>query len=269
MRWFITDQTQMGRYRIKGHAERNFWDWLASWSRMAELPSDLGGDDTGFILPPVAVHRHRARETNINTVGLDLFASMQLSATNLHDVKRQTSAARADLVADLVAAEPAESWLIWCDTDYEADALKAAIPTAIEVRGSHSTEQKEERLEAFATGQARHLIAKPQMCGFGLDWSHCARMAFVGRSYSYETFYQAVRRCQRFGQTRQVQVHIAVAEGEAEIGRVIDRKAGDHTKMRDAMRAAMRRTRIASVQTRVSYNPNHKGRTPEWLVSAA
>lgn len=269
MRWFTTDQTKMGRYRIKGHAERDFWDWLASWSRMAEMPSDLGGDDAGFILPPIAVHRHRARETNINTDGLDLFASVQLSATNLHTVKRQTSAARADLVAGLVAAEPDEPWLIWCDTDYEADALKAAVPTAIEVRGSHSIEQKEERLEAFATGQERHLIAKPQMCGFGLDWSHCARMAFVGRSYSYETFYQAVRRCQRFGQTRQVQVHIAVAEGESEIGRVIDRKAGDHTKMREAMRAAMRRARRGEAAVRVAYEPNYIGRLPAWLKSTA
>lgn len=269
MRWFIADQTQMGRYRIKGHAERDFWDWMASWSRMAELPSDLGGDDTGFILPPIEIHRHRARETNLNMNGLDLFASLQLSATNLHDVKRQTSVARAETIAALVAAEPDEPWLIWCDTDYEADALTAAIPAAIEVRGSHSIEQKEERLEAFATGQARHLIAKPQMCGFGLDWSHCARMAFVGRSYSYETFYQAVRRCQRFGQTRQVQVHIAVAEGEGEIGRVIDRKAGDHTKMRAAMRAAMRRARRGSAEMRVAYEPTYEGRMPTWLRSAA
>ena len=269
-RWFLNDtSTASQEWRLKGHAERDFWDWMASWSRMAELPSDLGGDDTGFILPPIEIRRHRARETNLHMEGLDLFAAVNLSATNLHTVKRQTSVARAEMIGAVVAADAAEPWLIWCDTDYEADALKAAIPSAIDVRGSHTIDQKEERLEAFATGAAKHLIAKPQMCGFGLDWSHCARMAFVGRSYSYETFYQAVRRCQRFGQTRQVQVHIAVAEGEAEIGRVIDRKAGDHTKMRKAMRAAMDRARTARIDARIAYAPTHKGRLPAWLKKSA
>jgi hypothetical protein len=94
-------------------------------------------------------------------------------------------------------------------------------------------------------------------------------MAFVGRSYSYETFYQAVRRCQRFGQTRQVQVHIAVAEGEAEIGRIVERKTADHAKMKIAMRAAMARAKDASRVARVEYKPEHKGRLPTWLKSAA
>jgi superfamily II DNA or RNA helicase len=268
MRWFITDQTEMGRYRIKGHAEADFWDWLASWARCAELPSDLGGDDTGFILPEIAIFRHRAAESAVKG-GEGLFASVAMSATNMHAVKRQTSAARADAIAGVVAREAGEAWLIWCDTDYEADALKAAIPSAIEVRGSHTTEQKEDRLEAFATGQAKHLIAKPQMCGFGLDWSHCARMAFVGRSYSYETFYQAVRRCQRFGQKRQVQVHIAVAEGEAEIGRIVERKTADHAKMKIAMRAAMARAKDRRESVRKPYDPKYKGRLPTWLKSAA
>jgi hypothetical protein len=268
MRWFITDQTEMGRYRIKGHAESDFWDWLASWARCAELPSDLGGDDTGFILPELAIFRHRAASSEIQG-GEGLFASVAMSATKMHSIKRQTSKARADVIAEIISKEANEAWLIWCDTDYEADALKAAIPSAIEVRGSHTTEQKEERLEAFATGQAKHLIAKPQMCGFGLDWSHCARMAFVGRSYSYETFYQAVRRCQRFGQTRQVQVHIAVAEGEAEIGRIVERKTADHDKMKIAMRAAMARAQDRIESVRKPYNPQHNGRLPEWLKSVA
>jgi len=268
MRWFIADQTEMGRYRIKGHAEHDFWDWLASWCRCAELPSDLGGDDTGFILPEISITRHRAAETEIKG-GEGLFAAVSMSATKMHDVKRQTSKARAEKVAEVVHREMDESWLIWCDTDYEADALKAAIPSAIEVRGSQSVEKKEELLEAFGTGQAKHLITKPSLAGFGLDWSHCARMSFVGRSYSYETFYQAVRRCQRFGQKRQVEVHIAVAEGEAEIGRIVERKTADHDKMKIAMRGAMSRARDRSEATKKAYNPTHKGRLPAWLKSAA
>jgi hypothetical protein len=268
-RWFINDtSTASQEWRLKGHAEADFWDWVASWARAAEMPSDLGGDDTGFVLPELAIIRHRARESQI-TGGEGLFANISMSATNMHDVKRQTSAARAEMIGEVIAREPDETWLIWCDTDYEADALKATIPDAIEVRGSQPVEKKEELLEAFGTGQAKRLITKPSLAGFGLDWSHCARMAFVGRSYSYETFYQAVRRCQRFGQKRQVQVHIAVAEGEAEIGRIVERKTADHAKMKTAMRAAMARAKEAGRQARVPYQPNHKGRLPTWLKSVA
>ena len=124
---------------------------------------------------------------------------------------------------------------------------------------------EQEQIEAFATGQAKHLIGKPGMIGFGLDWSHCARMAFVGRTYSYETYYQAVRRCWRFGQKRRVHAHLIVAEGEAEIGRVIDRKANGHAEMKQAMRAAMKRNMGTKTTVKAAYNPTHKGRAPSWL----
>jgi biotin synthase-related radical SAM superfamily protein len=107
------------------------------------------------------------------------------------------------------------------------------------------------------------------MCGHGLNWQHCARMAFVGRSFSYETYYQAVRRCWRYMQRRPVDVHLVVAEGEAEIGRVIDRKAGDHAKMKEAMRAAMARNMGAGAKVKVEYDPKHQARLPSWIRSAA
>lgn len=269
-RFFINDTSQASQqWRLKGHAVGPFWDWMASWSRMAELPSDLGDMDDGFILPPFKTHRHKAIGSNIKIADGDLFGTLQLSATNLHQVKRETSAHRAEKVAEIVAASPGEAWLLWCDTDYEADALKKAIPEAIEVRGSLPAEAKEDRIEAFGSGQARILIGKPSMLGFGLDWSHCARMAFAGRSYSYETFYQAVRRCWRFGQKRELQVHIVVAEGESEIGRIIDRKADDHAAMKRAMRDAMRRATSRKEATKLAYEPKHTTESPEWLKSTA
>jgi hypothetical protein len=269
-RWFINDtSTASQQWRLKGHAERDFWDWMASFSRMATMPSDLGGSDDGFHLPPLKYIRHQAQASDIQTDGLELFANLRMSATNLHDVKRQTSAARADAIGAAVAAENNEPWIIWCDTNYEADTLKAAIPDAVEVRGSDRLEVKEERLEAFGCGEIKHLITKPSVAGFGLDWSHCARMAFVGRSHSYETFYQSVRRCQRFGQKRSVHVHIAVAEGENEIGRNVDRKESDDKKMRIAMREAMKRSMGKKHEARIQYEPKHKGRLPAWLKSAA
>lgn len=269
-RFFINDtSTASQNWRLKGHAVDSFWDWMASWSRAAEKPSDLGGDDTGFILPPYEVRRHRAAETALSRELADMFGAPDLSATNLHDVKRQTVAARADTLAGIVDAERAEQWLIWCDTDYEADALLNAVPGAVDVRGSMSIDEKEARIAAFETGEARYLIAKPSMCGFGLDWSHCARMAFVGRSYSYEAYYQAVRRCWRFGQTRNLVVHIVVAEGENEIGRVVDRKAADHAVMKRAMRDAMARAMGRSVTVKNAYEPNKREKLAPWIRSAA
>ncbi len=269
-RFFINDtSTASQEWRLKGHAVTAFWDWMASWTRIAEKPSDLGDDDNGFILPPFDVIRHHSRDSKIDQEFADMFGAPALSATTLHDIKRQTSVARADAVADQINKEKKETWLIWCDTDYEANALKAAIPQASEIRGSQSIDEKEERLEAFAAGQIKYLIAKPSMCGFGLDWSHCARMAFVGRSYSYETWYQAVRRCWRFGQKRNVVVHLIVAEGETEIGRVIDRKAGSHRSMKIAMRDAMRRSSGQSAVTKLPYDPHHETELISWIKSAA
>jgi hypothetical protein len=186
----------------------------------------------------------------------------------MHAVKRETAQARAEAVGALVAAEPGEAWVIWCDNDAEADALMAAVPGAVEVRGSHTPDRKEEALAAFAAGEARYIITKPSVAGMGLNWQHAARVAFVGRSFSYEAWYQAVRRCWRFGQTRPVDVHLIVAEGEDQIGRVIDRKAGDHATMKRAMAAAMARSRSERAVTRVRYEPNHVGRLPQWMCDA-
>lgn len=261
MRFFINDTaTGSQQWRIKRHGEAEFWDWMASWCRMAETPADLGHDASEYVLPPLNIHRHKAAGDIRPAAGM-LFAG-EVSATTLHDVKRQTAEARAEAVAALVPREGA--CLIWADTDYETDALRAAIPEAIEVRGSMPAEMKERNLTAFALGEARILITKPSLAGFGMNWQHCQTMIFAGRSFSYEAWYQAVRRCWRFGQVKPVDCHLIVAEGEDQIGRVIERKSGDHTKMKRAMAAAMKRA-AQSVNVAIPYQPKHDGRMPAWL----
>lgn len=271
-RFFINDtSTASQEWRLKGHAVTAFWDWMTSWARMAEKPSDVTGiaeHDRDFVLPSFEIIKHRTPNGHIDRELADLFGAPKLSATSLHEVKRQTINARAETIASQVVAEPNEAWLIWCDTNYESDALSRVIPHAVEVRGSQSIEEKEEKLEAFATGSVKHLIGKPSMLGFGLDWSHCARMAFVGRSFSYEDWYQAVRRCWRFGQKRKLKVHLAVDEGEAQIGRVIERKAGDHITMKKAMTDAMRRAVGMSANRKTAYLPKTKTRLAPWICAA-
>jgi hypothetical protein len=130
-----------------------------------------------------------------------------------------------------------------------------------------TADQKEERLTAFSTGQARILITKPSLAGFGLNWQHCARMAFVGLSFSYEAFYQAIRRCWRFGQTRPVSVHVACADTEESIWQVVNRKSGDHDAMKREMTAAMRRAvRIENEQS--PYEPTAPVQLPSWMTAA-
>lgn len=264
MRWFISDQTEMGRYRLKGHAAQSFWDWMSSWCRMAEHPRDLGDDIQGFDLPPLKVHR--IRSAGVAQVEGALFGDMSISATDMHKVKRQTATARAETVFSLVGSAPGQ-WVVWCDTDYEADALREVLSfeNFVEVRGSHSADKKEDDLAAFSSGAARIIITKPSVAGFGLNWQHCANVAFVGRSFSYESWYQAVRRCWRFGQSKQVNVYVVVADGEDSIGRVLDRKGSDHAAMKSQMVAAMRRSIGVSASRKVHYNATHAGRLPSWL----
>lgn len=266
IRWFLNDTANTGTWRLKGHAVTPFWDWMASWAIMAETPEDLGFDGTRFILPEMKITRHQAMG-DVRAPAGSLFIE-DVSATNMHDLKRQTASVRADKVAELVNAEPDHAWVVWCDTDYESDALAKRLPDAVEVKGSHPVEKKEAGLAAFATHAKRVIITKPSVAGMGLNWQHADRMAFVGRTFSYEAWYQAVRRCWRFGQTRPVHVHLIVAEGEDQIGRVIDRKAEGHAEMKQAMREASRRNMGRASEVKVPYNPTHNGRIPSWLFAA-
>jgi hypothetical protein len=193
-----------------------------------------------------------------------LFREIDTSATSIHREKRRTAAARAERIADLAAAEPDETWAIWCDTDYEQDELARLMPDALDVRGSQPPDEKEAKLVAFSTGQARQIITKPSIAGFGLNWQHCARCAFVGLSFSYEAYYQAVRRFWRFGQQRPVEVHIALADTEGLIWRTIERKARDHAIMKRAMSEAMNRA-IQRRECRTSYTPRQVAKIPNWL----
>lgn len=263
-RWFIADQSEMGRYRLKRHGIKPFWSWVASWARCVGKPSDLGFSDEGFQLPPLNIHQHVV-ETDM-TAGAEgmLFRIPDTSATSIHKEKRLTANDRAAKIAELVRAEPNEPWMIWVETDYDADAITALLPEAVEVRGTMKPEVKEERLDAFTQGSIRILVSKPSIAGFGLNWQHCARTAFVGLSFSYEMFYQAIRRFWRFGQRRPVECHIAMAETETAIWQTIQRKKADHETMKEEMFEAMRREVLVS-HVKHAYNPTQAARLPAWM----
>lgn len=272
-RWFITDQSEMGRYRLKKPAVAPFWDWVASWARCVSKPSDLGFSDDGFVLPELKTFRHEIRADISVDCGAEdngqarLFRIPKMSATSVHREKRLTIAGRADAIAAREAAEPREAWGIWCETNEEADALIERLPKSdtVEVRGSQSIEEKEEKLLAFSRGAVRNIVTKPSIAGFGLNWQHCARTGFVGLSFSYEQYYQAIRRFWRFGQKRAVEAHIACADTERAIYDTVTRKSDDHARMKEAMARAMAR---AAKSSRVleAYDPREDAILPPWMI---
>jgi DNA modification methylase len=241
MRWFINDTMRNGHYRLKGHAPKAFWAWVASWAISLRKPSDLGYADEGFVLPELRIQRHYVvTDTSKGVEEGQLFRAPTMSATNLHKEMRLTAPERAQAVADIVNGTQ-DTWVIWCNTNYEANELVARIPEAIEVRGSESLSDKERKLTAFTNGDVRVIITKPGIAGYGLNWQHCHHTAFVGLSYSFEDFYQAVRRLYRFGQPHPVEVVIVAAETEAPLVAALERKIQAHLQMSEAMNGSQSR----------------------------
>ena len=236
-RWFINDTSDTGTWRLKGHAVRSFWEWVASWAVCASKPSDLGGDDARYVLPPLTTHLHTVNahvRPNLET-GF-LFGHSELSATNMHADKRETLKDRVAKAVEL--SETGDYCLIWCESNAESEALAKAIPDCVEVVGSDDMDEKEAKLDAFSRGEFRVMVTKPSIAGFGLNWQHCAHVIFASLSYSYEAFYQAIRRTWRFGQTRPVRVDVVIADSEQGIWRTVREKMDAHDEMKSAMRTA-------------------------------
>ena len=239
-RWFVNDTaTASQEWRLKGHAQQDFWRWVASWSRAATLPSDLGGDDSGFVLPPLRYHLHTV-QADISTDVPDgmLFRIPDGSATTIHKEKRLTLDERVEAAA-AVANAATGAVIVWCETNDESRALAKAIPDAIEVHGSMPPDAKVEALDSFTFGQRRVIVSKPKLAGLGLNWQHASTVIFASVSHSYEQHYQAVRRSWRYGQTQPVDCHVVISDTETAIWSNVQRKATDHARMKQAMAKAM------------------------------
>jgi len=233
--FFTHDGGDTSVWRLKGHARQLFWRWVVSWGALIRKPSDIGFDDGAYNLPPLHLHEHHV-EVDMPTNGM-LFAMEAQTLSERRDARRMSMEDRVRECAKRVNAEKAEPWVVWCDLNDESAALTQAIDGAIEIRGSDDVDTKEERLQAFAQGKARVLVSKPSICGWGLNWQHAARMAFVGVTDSYEAYYQAVRRCWRFGQKRDVHVHIFASKAEGAIVANLKRKEREAAQMAESLSA--------------------------------
>lgn len=263
-KWFINDtSTASQEWRLKGHAADDFWRFIASWARCATLPSDLGGDDTGYILPPIDERLHVVeadRSTNV-AQGM-LFRIPEMSATSFHEEKRLTIRQRCELAAEL--ANHDRPVTVWCETNEESDMLAKMVDGAVEVHGALDPDEKERRLFGFASGAYRAIVTKPKLAGFGVNWQHCAHAVFASVSFSYEQHYQAKRRSHRFGQTEVVRNDVVISDTEASIWDAIGVKSAKHDEMKRRMAFAMREAQTEGVR-RVVYDRPLELAFPDWV----
>lgn len=267
--FFTHDGGDTSVWRLKGHARHIFWRWVCQWGALVRRPSDLGFDDSAYALPPLHLHEHTVN-TEMPTNGM-LFASEAQSLSERRDARRLSISDRVNDCASIVNADK-QPWVVWCDLNAEGDALRHAIPGSVEIRGSDDPDDKEAKLAAFAAGRIRVLITKPSIAGFGLNWQHCARMAFVGVTDSFEAYYQAVRRCWRFGQTRDVHVHVFASSAEGAVVANLKRKERDALAMAESLSAETRDAVMAEVtgSTRQTntYNADRRVVVPSFLEAA-
>ena len=230
--FFVHDGGDTSKWRLKGHAASRFWDWVATWACMVTKPSDLGYDDGAFELPDIDIQTH-VIDSGLNQEGR-LFAVAENTLSEQQKARRETVLMKSDSIAGYVNNSD-DAWLVWCDLNIESENLALSIPDAVEVKGADSNEWKEDAMLGFADGKYRVLVTKPSIAGFGMNWQHCHKIAFCGMSHSYEQFYQAVRRCWRYGQKERVEVHIFVTDLEAAIVSNVLRKKDDSEGMRREM----------------------------------
>lgn len=263
--FFIHDGSDTSKWRLKGHGKRKFFEWLATWAVFISKPSDLGYPDEGHQLTELIFHEH------IIDSGITdgLFAPVATGLLDRNRARKDTVDARVEQAA-MIANGMNGQVLVWCHLNNESEKLAEEINHAVEVTGSDPAEHKSATMLGFARGDVRALVSKPKIAGFGMNWQNCNQMVFVGLSDSWEQFYQSVRRCWRYGQTKPVHVHIVSADVEGGVLANIKRKEAQHRELKAEMIAIMRDKTLAQLgraeHEKTEYNANQKMGIPSWVA---
>ncbi len=276
-RWFINDTMNFGTYRLKGHARDDFWRWVATWAACIFKPSDVGCDDRNFTLPELDIIEERFEvptEIDTDAENGELFTMDTVNATNIFRAARKTLKDRVEWVAKKVAEEPDKPFLIFVETNEEADELVNALPSTewigapetVEVRGAERPENKEAKLLHFTEGRARIMVTKTEIAGFGLNWQHCDRVIVFAPSFSFEQWYQGIRRCWRFGQKNEVKNWMLRGSNMDRVADVWAKKMAQFDEMKEEMRQASAHIRN-QVDRQLTCNTSITGRSGEgWTV---
>lgn len=265
--FFVHDSGDTAKWRLKGHAEDRFWEWIASWAVVLQLPSDLGYSDKGFILPPLNMNEIIVKSP-IRAIDNQI-TMLPAIAQTLGERRQARRDSLENRVNEAVKLIDDEQWLIWCDLNVESEMLRKRIKGSVEVRGSDKNEHKVKSAADFANGELKYLVSKPSIFGWGLNFQSCHNMVFVGLSDSYEQLYQAIRRCWRFGQTKPVNVYIITSEAEGAVKANIERKEAESKRMIAEM---VKRTKDilskdvrGTVREKEEYKANKGMIIPQWL----
>lgn len=257
--FFVHDGGQTSKWRLKGHAEDVFWQWLSTFSVFIDNPENLGYDGTAYELPPLNI-------TEIVVDGEEP-TNETLTLTERRQARKDSLELRCKKAAELANSSD-EQWLIWCDLNDESKMLHELITDSIEVKGSDKASYKADAVLGFANEHIRALVSKPSITGYGCNWQSCHNMIFTGLSDSYEQYYQAIRRCWRFGQEYPVNVYIIISAKEGCVKENIERKEKDFLKMQKEMTELTKEITKKELRStcRIStpYEPHQTMRLPNW-----
>ncbi len=269
--FFVHDGGETQNWRLKGHAEKKFFEWVAGWAACFKRPQDLGYEEEGYELPELRIHEESVESTSTELIDgqMMMFAPVGKTLLERRSARRNSLMDRVARAAE-IANETREQVLVWCDLNSESKALTEAIKGAVEVEGSMSLEEKEKGITGFLLGENRVLVSKPSIAGFGINAQNAHIEIFVGLSDSFESYYQAVRRCWRFGQEQPVDVYIIISDAEGAVKENIQRKQRDAERMTDELISFTREFLKSDMkQTRRDvdeYYAFEKMEVPEWLT---
>ena len=257
--FFVHDGGETSKWRLKGHAESLFWQWMSSWCVVVDNPQKLGYNADGYVLP----------ELNIKQIIVDGEEPVMesLTLTERREARRESLSERCKAAADIIN-NSTEKWLVWCDLNAESDMLSDLIDGAVNVQGSDKPEYKTTSMLDFSKDKIKCLITKPKIAGYGMNWQNCHNMIFVGLSDSFEAYYQAVRRCWRFGQSDSVNVYIIISAKEGPVKANIERKQADNEKMKEQLieltKDITRRELKSTCRISTPYDPSCLMELPKW-----
>lgn len=272
--FFVHDGGSTKDWRLKGHAKDKFFEWVASWACCLTNPADLGFDGSGYNLPQLNIIENIVKSHNMTDSDgqMRLYANTSLSLAERRQARKDSLAERSRIVADIVNSTD-EQCLVWCDYNDESDLSTRLINGAVEVKGADSDEHKTTSMLDFSNGKIKCLVSKPKIAGWGMNWQNCHNIIFNGLSDSFEAYYQAIRRCWRFGQTHEVNVHIVTSEAEGAVKQNIERKQADARRMtqelvkytKDILKADINST----VRITENYYANKQISVPNWIGGQA
>lgn len=264
--FFTHDGGDTQKWRLKGHAENDFWKWMASWAVMIRKPSDLGYANDGYDLPQLLQQQHLVQADYAPSLDTGLLFPMEASTMQERlAARRDTVEERVNLAVQITPTDRPFVW--WCNLNAESEMLAKRIPGAVETKGSDPDEVKERKLIDFSEGRTRVLVTKPAVAGFGMNWQHCADTGFVGLNDSFEQVFQSIRRFWRFGQTKPVNVHFIAAETEGAVVANLRRKEADADRMAASMVMHMADLSAEAVHGMVRTVPDYNPKQPMVLPS--